>query len=44
MEKYKVIIFGCGGRGRKTAQALIGKASFKIVGAVDIDLELFGKD
>ncbi len=44
MEKYKVIIFGCGVMGRKTAQALLDKATFEIVGAVDIDPELFGKD
>ncbi|UCE21314.1 MAG: Gfo/Idh/MocA family oxidoreductase [Candidatus Aminicenantes bacterium] len=44
MEKYKVIIFGCGVMGRKTAQALLDKKSFEIVGAVDIDPELFGKD
>jgi len=44
MEKYKVIIFGCGVMGRKTAQALVDKSSFEIVGAVDIDPELFGKD
>jgi hypothetical protein len=30
--------------GRKTAQALVDKASFEIVGAVDIDPELFGKN
>lgn len=44
MQKYKVIIFGCGVMGRKTAQALLDKTSFEIVGAVDIDPELFGKD
>jgi 4-hydroxy-tetrahydrodipicolinate reductase len=44
MEKYKVIIFGCGVMGRNTAQALLDKKSFEIVGAVDIDPELFGKD
>jgi 4-hydroxy-tetrahydrodipicolinate reductase len=44
MKKYKVMIFGCGVMGRKTAQALLDKKSFEIVGAVDIDPELFGKD
>jgi hypothetical protein len=44
MEKYKIIIFGCGVMGRKTAQDLLDRASFEIVGAVDIDPELFGKD
>jgi predicted dehydrogenase len=44
MERYKVIIIGCDGRGRKTAQVLLDKTSFESVGAVDIDPELFGKD
>jgi len=44
MKKYKVIIFGCGVMGRKTAQALLDKTSFEIVGGVDIDPELVGKD
>lgn len=44
MENYKIIIFGCGVMGRKTAGALLDKKSFEIVGAVDIDPELFGKD
>jgi len=44
MEKYKIIIFGCGGRGRKTAEVLLDKISFESVGVVDIDPELFGKD
>lgn len=44
MRIYKVIIFGCGVMGRKTAQALLEKKSFEIVGAVDVDPELVGKD
>jgi hypothetical protein len=44
MERHKVMILGCGGMGRKTAQVLLDKTSFEIVGAVDIDPELFGKD
>lgn len=44
MKKYMVIIFGCGVMGRKTAQALLEKKSFEIVGAVDIDPQLVGKD
>jgi 4-hydroxy-tetrahydrodipicolinate reductase len=44
MDKINVIIYGCGVMGRKAAQALLDKKSFKIVGAVDIDPELVGKD
>jgi len=44
MERYIVIIIGCGVMGRKTDRALLDKTSFEIVGAVDIDSELFGKD
>ena len=44
MDKINVIIYGCGVMGRKAAQALLNKKSFKIVGAVDIDPELVGKD
>lgn len=44
MEKINVIIFGCGVMGRKTAEALLDKLSFEIVGAVDISPELCGKD
>lgn len=44
MEKYDVIIYGCGVMGRKTAQALLKKESLDVVGALDIDPELVGKD
>jgi hypothetical protein len=44
MEKIRIIIYGCGGMGRKVAEALLDKKSFKIVGAVDIDPKLVGKD
>ena len=44
MEKIKIIIYGCGVMGRKMAEALLDKKSFKIVGAVDIDPKLVGKD
>jgi len=44
MEKIKIIIYGCGVMGRKVAEALLDKKSFKIVGAVDIDPKLVGKD
>ena len=44
MEKTKVIIYGCGVMGRKAAEVLLGKQSFAIVGAVDIDPGLVGKD
>ncbi len=44
MEKYDVIIYGCGVMGRKTAQALMKKESLEVVGALDIDPELAGRD
>lgn len=44
MEKIKVIIYGCGVMGRNVAEALCDKKSFEIVGAVDIDPKLIGKD
>jgi 4-hydroxy-tetrahydrodipicolinate reductase len=44
MEKMNIIIYGCGVMGRKIAKALLDKKSFKIVGAVDIDPQLVGKD
>jgi 4-hydroxy-tetrahydrodipicolinate reductase len=44
MEKIKVIIYGCGVMGRNVAEALCGKKSFEIVGAIDIDPSLLGKD
>ena len=44
MDKINVIIYGCGVMGRKTTQALLEKKSFEVVGAVDINPELIGKD
>jgi len=44
MNKMSVIIYGCGVMGRKTAEALLAKKSFQIVGAIDIDPALVGKD
>jgi len=44
MDKIKVIIYGCGVMGRRVAEALLAKKSFKIVGALDIKPELVGKD
>lgn len=44
MDKIKVIIYGCGVMGRKIAQALSEKRSLEVVGAVDIDHKLVGKD
>jgi hypothetical protein len=44
MNKINVIIYGCGVMGRKIAQALLTKKSFKIIGAVDIHPGLVGKD
>jgi 4-hydroxy-tetrahydrodipicolinate reductase len=44
MEPKKIVIFGCGVMGCKVAEALSKKKSFALVGAVDIDPELVGKD
>jgi hypothetical protein len=44
MKKIKVIIYGCGVMGRKMAEALLEKKSFRLVGALDIDPQLVGKD
>jgi 4-hydroxy-tetrahydrodipicolinate reductase len=44
MEPLNVIIYGCGVMGRGAARALLEKKSFRIVGAVDIDPGLVGKD
>lgn len=40
----KVIIYGCGVMGKKTAEVLFEKESFDVVGAVDINPALIGKD
>ena len=44
MDKMRIIIMGCGIMGRRVAEALLPKQSFEIVGALDIDPELSGKD
>lgn len=44
MEKINIIIYGCGVMGRRIAEALSEKNSFTIVGAVDKDPGLIGKD
>lgn len=44
MDRMRVIILGCGIMGRRVAEALMPKQSFEIVGALDIDPELAGKD
>lgn len=44
MKTINVIIYGCGVMGQGVARALLGKKSLKIVGAVDTDPELIGKD
>ncbi len=44
MDKIKVIIFGCGVMGRRIAQALASKRRFDIMGAVDKDPAIVGKD
>lgn len=44
METINVVVYGCGVMGRNVAEALCNKKSFKIVGAVDIDPQLVGRD
>ncbi|MEE8604177.1 MAG: hypothetical protein V3S65_02285 [Candidatus Aminicenantaceae bacterium] len=44
MEQTKIIIYGCGVMGLRVAEILSKKKSFAIVGAIDIDPELVGKD
>jgi hypothetical protein len=44
MEPNKIIIFGCGVMGCKVAEALSQKKTFTIVGAIDINPQLAGKD
>jgi 4-hydroxy-tetrahydrodipicolinate reductase len=44
MKKIKVIVYGCGVMGRKMAEALLEKKSFELVGALDINPQLVGKD
>jgi len=42
--KTRVLLFGCGVMGQKIAAALLRKRSFEIVGAVDIQPALAGRD
>jgi hypothetical protein len=42
--KIRVLLFGCGVMGQKIAAALLRKKSFEIVGAIDIQPALAGKD
>ena len=44
MDKINVVIYGCGVIGREIARALLDKNSFEVVGVVDIDPEIVGKD
>ena len=44
MRIWNLILCGCGVMGRKTAEALLEKHSYQIVGAVDIHSDLIGKD
>lgn len=44
MEPKKIVIYGCGIMGCKVAEALSRKKSFSIVGALDINPDLVGKD
>jgi 4-hydroxy-tetrahydrodipicolinate reductase len=44
MPPINVVIYGCGVMGRLVTKALLEKKSFKIVGAVDVDPSLVGRD
>ncbi|UCB47524.1 MAG: NADP-binding protein, partial [Spirochaetota bacterium] len=44
MEKLNVVIYGCGVMGSMVAEALSVRKSFKLVGALDTDKNLVGKD
>lgn len=44
MDKINVVVYGTGVMGRKIAQALSQKKSFEVVGAIDVDPQLVGKD
>lgn len=44
MKRIKVVLYGCGVMGRKTAEALLDKESLEIVGALDIAEDIIGKD
>jgi len=44
MKKINVILYGCGVMGRKVAEAVLNKNSLQIVGALDIDDQIVGKD
>ncbi len=44
MVSKRIIIYGCGVMGKKTAEVLFEKESFDVVGALDIEPSLNGKD
>jgi len=44
MDTMKVIVYGCGVMGRRIVEALLEKQSLSVVGAVDADPRLVGKD
>ncbi len=44
MKTLKVIIYGYGVMGKKAAEVLFEKKSFDVVGAMDINPALIGKD
>lgn len=43
-EKIRVAVYGCGVMGCRVARALLEKKSFELVGAVDVNPKLVGKD
>ena len=44
MERTRIVVFGCGVMGRRAAEALLGKKSLELIGAVDIDERIIGSD
>jgi len=44
MKKTRTVVFGCGVMGRRAAEALLGKSSFELIGAVDVNERILGSD
>ena len=43
-EKLRIALMGCGVMGTRIATALLGRRSFEIVGAIDVNPKLTGRD
>lgn len=44
MERKRIVVFGCGVMGRRVAETLLGKRSLELIGAVDVDQGILGRD